>query len=272
MDGATETNVQPTTTEAAPEAVATDGGQGQGVTSGQGFFPSPDSLPDTLTRDQALELFKESDANITREFQRRAEQEKSLAQYADVGLTDYAPEDIGKLIAFAEIAANDDLFKDWISERAQELGLLEGEAPEQNAEVDDAGLPQELTPEAVQKIVADALAERETQAQQERQEAEQFAAFQKQIESDLAALKDEHGDFDEDEVLFQATRFEGDVKKGFEHLQKLRGTAQREVVEQKLGEKQPVTGGRADATEEPVTDFDTAHQRTLAAVRQSLSI
>lgn len=275
MDGITDAAVQPTEAPDAPaeNAGTVDASQGQGSSPTSAFFPSADTLPDTLSRDEALELFRQSDANITKEFQRRAEAAKEWEAYEQVGLKDFAPEDVGKLIAFAEIAADDQLFTDWVKDRATALGLLEGDG-ESEAEAGAGALegePQELTPETVEKLIADALAQRDQQAQQEREEAAQFEAFQAQVNADLEALHEEHGEFDDDEVLFQATRFGGDVKKGFEQLQKLIGTAQREVVEKKLGEKEPVKGGRSDATPEPVTDFATARERTLAQIREALS-
>lgn len=282
-----DTPVQPDAAAAAAAAPAPDAGaaavaaapEGQGQGAAPSGLYSLDTIPENI-RPQVEPIFKEWEGNVTREFQKRAEAVQAWEPYDQLGLREYAPDDIGKLIEFAQLVSDDDAFKTWVQEQATGLGLLEAQAAagaeEPGADAAAQGAGQEmLTAEAVQQQIQQAL-EADRQAREQSQaQADQLEQVASSIRSTLDGLKEAHPDLDEDLVLAIAGTVDHDdpvecVKQGFARLQGALGQAEKAAFKSALDAPEtPETGGRADATAEKPTSFLDAGARAREQFRIS---
>lgn len=251
-----------------PAAAPVDG-------QGAGLYPSLDFITDEALRGQVDGVFKEWDGNVQKEFGKRADALKAWEPYDELGIRDFAPEDVQRLMAFAQMG--DDDFKSWVQSQAEALDILGGEQPggEPAAETPE-GDPADteakpLTAEDVQRI----LEERETsaKAEQERQAAIEQAS--QEIETELAGLVKDAG-LDElepeakDVVFMFASKVDGpdDIKQGFKQYMQMIGKSEKRVLQEKLDA--PVTpnkGGRADATPKKASTFEEAQAATVALLQ-----
>jgi hypothetical protein len=265
------------------------GGAGQGAAATGDTEPSVASglydlsgAPDELRPFLEQEM-KKVEANVTRKFQEAADFRKQWEPYSGVeGLTDIDPEELGQLLAFQRGPLSDEQqFIDWYQNIGQELGLL----PEQS---EDGGEDEygedgdgELDPAlegAIQRALDARLAPFEAQLSQQNeqltaaQQEQRVNDAQQEIRGELDALREQHGDFNEDLVCQLALAYDGApdmIQRAFADFQRFSGEAESSFVEGKNGSPAPANSGGIPATQvEPITDFRTAKEAARARFAQ----
>lgn len=261
---------------AAPAAAAdvpapdTSGGQGNEATT-SGLY-SLDSVPEAI-RGQVEPHFKEWDASVTREFQKRAEQ---WAPYEELGIRDIDPEDLGHLKSFYEIASDPDKFSEWVANAYESLGL--------GAEGEPAGTPGE--PEAgaagdedrpLTRAEAEALYEERETAREQEAEAQRI---HDEISSEISSTFDELGVKDEEDqelIAFLAQKLHADDKSVGDALreahaawQKKLGKVESDALDEKLKQPAPAeNAGAAHSAPKAATSFSEAGDRLRERLRAS---
>lgn len=234
-----------------------------------------ESVPEDY-RPHVERIAKEMEGNVTRKFQEAADQRKEWTPYEELGIKDYQPEDIEQLLQFAEIASDENLFKEWWKEVGSEYGFIDsiqGEVDDDDdfEDDDDDVDPQQLLDELLDQKLAPFLEkERQSEEQQLIEEAES------QIESELKALKDEHGEFDEDAVLSLALAHgdeDNPIAKGFEDYARIVGDTESNTITRKVNSPEPPEGPGKPNTHQPnPTDWnevkDMARERLRASASQ----
>jgi hypothetical protein len=256
-----------------------ESGQGEGGTT-PGLY-SLDAIPESI-RDQVLPVFKEWEGNVTREFQKRADQVKAFEPYDQLGIRDIPVEDMQHLKSFYEIASNEESFKEWVREVAGQFGLLEGGEPVEESEAAPAAeeaATAGLTPEQVEAMIQERIESDRQTREQEAQQAEIRDTIAREVRTTLDELKGSLDDpelFDEDLICHFASRHQTGgasasdaLKAGFADFQRLTNAAASKALDQKV--KQPaataVVGGQPNSAPTPATTFAEARERTLARLR-----
>lgn len=249
-----------TSTAAQPDAPE-QGAGGQGSGDFQGLYDlsaAPEELRPLLEQE-----LKKVDANVTRRFQEHAEFRKRFEPLEGIdGLTDIPPDELTQLLQFRQVVGDEEQFANWWQAVGQELGFFDDGTPPE----DEGGVDQ-LVAAAVQQAIAPLAArleEFETRGQSEK--AQQAA--EQEIESQLAELREQHGEFDEEFVRRLARDYvkEPDfIRRGFEDYQRLIGQGQSQLVDDKLHQPAPaVNGGRPDTTTPQIRTFKEAEKAALA--------
>lgn len=277
-----------TPTEQTPtEPVVEDDGGAAEVQDGTGTegLYNLESIPEEI-RAQVEPVFKEWEGNVTREFQKRAEAAQQWEPFAEMGLNEYDPESVAKLIAFGEIASDEDLFKEWVGNAARELGITgesaagapaaagAAEGAVAAAATEAAAAGETLTPEKVQEIINAQFEQREQSAAEEKAQADRYAEAETFIRSELDDLKKNHGEFNEDIVLTLAQQYDGTDAVRLAHAAFMAeiGKAENGVIGQVSGAPAtPVTGGKTDAGGKPAASFDEAGARLRERIRLAAS-
>lgn len=256
MDPTTTPDVQPQ--EVTPES--------QGApTPDPGLYPDLTALPEDV-RDIVTPLLKQMEGNITKKFTEAAEYRKQWEPYQELGLNDVEPDDLKDLLAFREIAGDEDRFKEWLTAVSQELGL--------NSEQSPQGDPSEGGD--LQQTIAQALDQRLSpieKAFQASQEAQALAQAESLIDSKLKALKGEHGDFDDDTVCQLALAYEGEdaIERGYADYERLVGVVEKNFLDGKLRQPEtPEQGGRPATQAQEITSFEDAKVAAKAAFQRAM--
>lgn len=247
----------------ATEAPTTGQPEGDGGQSGiSGSTPwDLNSAPEELRPYLQSEL-KKIEGGITQKFQEAAEYRRTmepLSGLAEIeGLADVPAEEMSELLEFRQLIQDPEQFESWWSAVGEEMGFLNdadgaGEgSPEGEA---DQG-PPEWAQTLMERLDSLEGTTRQSEATQREQQALQ------QIDSQLDALREQHGDFDEDAVCQLAMSYDDEdaVEKGFADYQRLTGKAQSQLVDGASNQNggTPVTGGSGDMSPEPVNGFDEA--------------
>lgn len=252
--------------------------EGQGDTGTTSGLYSLDSVPEDI-REQVAPLFKEWDANVTREFQKRAEASKVFEPLQDI-----PAEDLGHLKTFYELASDPDAFTDWVRQAAEQLGILGPEAGGDAELVEDEEEPTgseggALTPERVQQMVTEAIEQdRQQRAQQEQQEAqrEEVARTVRETLDELRADFANDERWDEDLVCHYAQRHvssdkpvEEALRAGYADVRRLLNAQASDALDRKVAQPAAtaVTGGSANSAPKKATTFEEARTRTLERLR-----
>lgn len=237
---------------------------GQGAPAETGLYPDLTAVPDDV-REIVQPLLKQMEGNITRKFTEAAEYRKQWEPYQELGLNDVEPDDLKDLLAFREIAGDEDRFKEWVTAVSQELGLAPGESPQGDPEGGD-----------LQQTIAQALDQRLSpieQAFKASQDAQALAQAESMIDSKLKALKEEHGDFDDDAVCQLALAYEGEesIDRGFADYQRLVGSVEKNFLDGKLRQPEtPEQGGRPATQAKEITSFEDAKVAAKAAFQRAM--
>src|SRR5580692_10634926 len=128
-----------------PEEVQPD--LGQGPDESGGLFDSYLQTVPEDGRDTVAGYLKDASKQVESRLQDAAEIQKNLGPYQQVEtLAQYTPEQLNELLAWhQQVTSNDDAFKSWLSNAAQEAGLTPAEES-QLSEAEEVG---DLTPEQV---------------------------------------------------------------------------------------------------------------------------
>jgi hypothetical protein len=255
--------VQPAATPDAPEGAEVEP-EGQGEAAG---LYDLSSVPDEL-KPHVEEHLKQMEANATRKFQEFAEQRKAWEPYEELGINELDPAALKQLLQFAELAQDEDRFKEWWEEVGERMELFEdgsgGELDFSNENFSE----DELTPESIKAMIAEGVSEAVkpiqeslTQGEQERLEQEAMS----EVTGVLDGLKEEHGaDLDTDAILQLAYAYvdedpDNAVQKGFEDFQRIVGAGQASLLKKKADDPARVEGpGSADTTPRKITSFEDA--------------
>jgi hypothetical protein len=235
-------------------------GQGGEETQGSGLYDL-NSAPEEYRPFLEAEL-KKIEGNATKKFQEHADFRKQWEPYAELGLNDVPHEEVQDLLRLREIAQDPESFDQWLTVMAQQRGLLDqAEGDPVEYEEEDGGEPDFDFDALIEQKLQERLGP--IQQQQEEQQREQrVSAAQQQIDSELASLKEAHGEFDDEAVCQLALAFADEpdaIQKGFERYQQITGGAQRSLVESKVS--QPggaVEGGPPNTAPEKVQGFGEA--------------
>ena len=242
------------------------------------------SVPDELKPHLEPHL-KAIEGNVTRKFQEYSEKVKGWEPYEELGVNDIDPETLGGLLEFAELANDPEQFSEWWKETGERLGLFDGIESDEDEdddlydEDDDFDL-EGLTPEKVQKLVADAVTENLSPLYEQMERSEQERAEQamyQEITDTLDEIVQEHGEVDTDAVLQLAFAYVDDdpdnaIQKGFADYQRLVSAGEARLFNGKANS----TGagaepeGAASLTPEPApNDFRSAKQQAIARMKES---
>lgn len=279
-NGAAPDGVQPTGAENGQP-----GGQG-GVDEGSGLYDLS-SVPPELVQYVEPEL-KKMEANVTKKFQEAAEYRQQWEPFEQLGIADYAPEDIDQLLKFGQVLTNpetvtqlvedQDQFEGWWEKVGETMGFFgPDDGGQGEGEGGQNGQPSQEVLELRQEVeelraALDPLQEhaRTTELSQRQQEVD--AEIDKRLEAVKAANPGvEFSDEVEEAVLTFALKYDGDddIERGFADYMKLTGGAQRELVDAAGGvPRAPEGPGSPQARDEgPRTFADAKEQakRRLAA-------
>lgn len=251
---------------AAPAAVDPSG---QGEPTQAMYAQYLATVPEAL-RSQVEPAFKQWDADVTRKFQTHAEQAKTWEPYAELGIQDIAPEDMGHLKTFYEIAADPDAFKEWVKSAYESLhgeGSNE-EVPGQPVTADE---PEYLTADKAKELFQQQQAEAHQQAEQQRVTDEITAEMRETFD----ALKAKDPDLDEDLIAYLANRDHADsptVKESIEAAHagwtKRLGAIESDALDKKL--TQPgaaITAGAPHSAPTPAKSIGDAGERLKERLR-----
>lgn len=249
--------------EGAP-AAAEGGTENEGDPTG-GLY-NLDSVPADL-RPHAEQIAKEISGNVTRRFQEAADYRSQWEPFEQMGLNEYEPEAIQSLLAFAELADDPDSFQEWWESVGDDMGFfdsedddgedmsfLDGEDEGEQARIEQVkNMLEGLVDEKLQPI-AETLT-----AAQEQDLIDEAAEL---IDERLEALKEEHGDFDEEIVMQLAYAHAPDpeaLDKGFADYQRLVNGAAENAINGKANVPGPgEASGPADTSRKLPTSFDEA--------------
>ena len=254
--------------QAANAGVQPVQGDGAGVTNEpQGNLPWDLSAhPEELRPMLAAEL-KKIEGGVTQKLQEAAELRKQYEPLSGVeGLSEVPAEEIQELLAFRETIQDPAAFEEWWHAVGEELGFFQGD----EATDETGGVEEESVPAWAQSLIDDVQALKGTTQQAEASAREQQAL--QAIEQQLEALKEQHGDFDEDAVCSLAMAYEDDpenaIAKGFADYQRITGKAQSDLVDGAAGQPGPaVSGGSADTAPPAVSWRDGQDPKALAKAR-----
>jgi hypothetical protein len=255
-----------------PGAETPDASQGQ-ESVGSGLYDL-NAVPEHL-RSHVEPIFKQWDANVTRKFQEHADYRKQWEPYESLNLHDVDVEELQSLLAFRDLASDEDRFKEWFYEVGTKLQLLEADEAEGGSE--EEALMEGLDPEQLEKLIEERVSQRVGPIEQRWQQQEQerrLAEAEKRITSELDELATKHGDFDRDAVCQLALAHDGPdaLQKGFADYQRLIGAAEKGFFEKKTQQPEaPVQGGQTASAVKPVTTFAEAKEAARAMVRQANS-
>jgi uncharacterized protein YdcH (DUF465 family) len=243
--------------EAGSAPAAVEGSEGEGSDEGQGGSDEGlglydlDSV-DPAYRDDVAAALKEIEGNVTRKFQEHSELRNKIGPYENLGIFDQDPENVANLLAFAEIAEDEEAFKEWWNEIGDRFGFAESDDDDDEDEEfsfdDDDDSDDEDLAEQLSEVVANIVEERLAPIEQRvsaQQEAEMVSQVEQQIEDAFKSLHDEHGEFDDDIVTRFALAYPGDpeaIQKGFTDYQQFVGSTKRDTITSKANGSGPVDG------------------------------
>lgn len=256
MDNSTE--VQPEVGE------VNDAGQGQ---ESSGLYDLS-SIPEQF-RSSVEPAFKQWEANVTKKFQEHSDYRKQWEPYEQLGINNVDPQQVEALLSFNELANDPDQFDEWLRATAQERGLFEQLSQEDDLFSEPA--QQQFDPEQIQQMIAEQVGPLYEQAQaQQEQAAIQSAA--EEIQSQLDALHEKHGDFPDEFICQLAMAYDtpDGIERAFADYQNVIAQTERGVVENKLSEPSvPERGGQADTNAPETNTWEDARAAAIARLRAS---
>lgn len=255
--------------------------EGQGADSGEsggGFYQEylQNEVPEDY-REHVEPYLRSIESNANEKFREHAEYRKQYEPYDELNLSQYEPEGLANLLAFAELMEDEEKFKEWVTETGQKLGI--GQELNQGDEFDDGDdgefgeLDLDTIRTAFGELLDDRLGpleERLNSSDQERQsnEANQI------IETKMEELHEQHGDFDEQAVYklaFALSESSDDpIQAGFDEYQRIVGNIQTETVNGQVEQPAPPErgGGPANTNQKPPTDFAEASKMAKERLAQ----
>lgn len=241
-----------------------------------------EALPEDL-RENAPQYVEHWDKYVQEQFGDRAEQIKAYEPYSQINVGTEAepqivdiksvpPEELAELLAFRDMASNEQKFDAWLDEIIEKREEVRGVPP-----VSDEYADPEI--EALRREVADLRTwrESETAAQATRRQEEEAAQAAQWVDGQIEAIKKDHPSLTDeqiDAICALAAKYppsDDIVQKGFEDFKKLVGGVESDFFDRKVNQPTPaVHGGSANTAAEKVTSYEDAGEAAKARVRQAL--
>lgn len=249
-----------------------DVGQGGGEGGTDGLFDLS-SVPEDY-RPYVEPHLKDIQRNVNQKFQDNANYRKQWEPYESLGINDYDPEDLQGLLQFAEIANNPETFKEWWNTVGQENKYFD-ELDDGSEELDgeESGMDMEALKSTFEQMLDAKLTPIANQTAQ-FEEAQRVQQAEQHIDGEIAALKEQHGEFDEQVVYKLAMAYDGPdaIQNGYKDYQGIIAGAERDTVNRNQGGITPEGAGAANTNGKPITSFseasDLARERMSQANRQ----
>jgi len=273
-------NVQPADTGGNGAAE----GQGEGTGLDAGLYPGIEQVPAEY-RQHVDPILKEVESNLGKKLQEHAEFRKQWEPYSETGINELDPETVQDLVTLVDIMNDEEQFPEWWRTVGQEMGFLdslrEELAPEDDfdddLDIDDEGLSEEELAARFEEMLEQKLGERLEpilSKEQEREQEQMLQQADEQIQEQIDALKEEHGEFDEDAVYKLALAYDGPdaLKQGFEEYQRIVSGAENGLLKDKTGQPpKPEGEGPADTSPKKITDFKDATAAAAERIREMQS-
>jgi hypothetical protein len=260
----------------ASESVQPEGGAEE-VESAEldtNLYPGLDDVPAEY-RQYVDPIIKEVSTNANKKVEDVNSKLKGWEPYQELGVNEVDPQLMSDLLQFAEIASDEDAFREWWEAVGGEYGFL-GEAPENEDEDEDydEDEDEEVSPEELQQAL-DSLIEQRMQpfyeAADEQEQERLLSEADQQIGQQLDALREKHGDFDEAAVCKLALAYDEDdaVERAFEDYMAIRTSAENGLLEDKSGQPpRPEGSGPANTTPQKITTFAEAKEAAKEKLAQ----
>lgn len=250
----------------------------QGGEGGQGLFDLETVSPEL--REHLEPHLRAISSNVDKKFREAADYRRTWEPFEQLGVKDMDPEALSELLTWAQM--DDDQFSKWFEQVGQEAGLFEqlGYGKGDDGELGLGDGLDGLTPEQVQQMVAEAVAENMqpvqsqlAQQEQERLEAETW----QELDGRLSALIQEHKLPEEarEDILRLAYSFaeeDDPIGSGFQAYQGLVSKGGQDVFNSKVNQPSAPEGPGAAATSpEKITSFEDAKAAATERLKQSLA-
>jgi ElaB/YqjD/DUF883 family membrane-anchored ribosome-binding protein len=247
------------------------------------------STPEEL-RPYAEDLLAQVSKNVDGKFREHADFRKQWEPFEQLGIHDMDPDELQQLLTFRnDILSNPDALQEWLGAVAEhtgfrpeltqedwiaygdEKGFFDGNDGEEGDKPDTSIVDQ------IMSQLEERIAPIEQLMQEQRSES-QVDAIRQQLESQLDDLEEKHGEYDRDAVVrlahaFDAEGSEDPIEDAFQEYQRLRGTSQADLLDDKSGQPAAaLSNGQADTAPEKFEGLDDpglkdAVRRRLAASR-----
>ncbi len=252
--------------------------EGQGGDGDSGLYDLDSVTPEV--REVLEPHLKAIEGNATKKFQEAAAYRKQWEPFEELGVNEMDPQALGQLLEFAQMANDPEQFQSWVSERAQELGLLN-----QPDLADEDLLSEDLSQDKVEEMISQKIAEfqqseeQKTQAQQEQQALEEEAG--KAITAELEQIRSDNPNLPEeadDAIVRLAYSYAEDdpqnaIARGFEDYKSMTGQAEKGLFDQKSGQpRSPEGPGAPDTSPERIASFGDPRLKEAATERLRKSL
>ena len=262
-------------------------GEAEGDTSDEGQGDSPglydlSTVPDAY-RGEVEAILKSIEGNVTKKFQEAAEYRKQWEPFESLNLTEQDPEQLANLLAFAEIANDQELFQEWWEKVGEEYGFA-GSSDESDdddlfdGEDDDGDMSDEEAAQALGEIFEQMLEERLNPIQEQlsqREHQELVQEVENEIEETLGKLEEQYGEFDVETVLKFALAHEDEddpITAGFMDYQGLLAKTETGVLSGKNNGSTSLPPGTPDTNAKMPTTFDEAGEMAAARIRAANTV
>lgn len=246
------------------------------------------STPEEL-RPYAEDLLAQVSKNVDAKFREHADYRKGWAPFEELGLRDMDPQELNELLTFRnEILSDPEALQQWLAAVSEHTGWkpqLDQDAwlalGEENGWFEDEGSGGEDQPASLSQQIEAMLEQRLKPLEEfvhETRSQSEVSQIRQQLEKQLDDLEAEHGDFDRNAVVrlahaYDAEGSEDPIADAFEEYQRLRGSSQADLLDEKADQPDAALGtGQADTAPEKFTALDDpglkeAVRRRLAASR-----
>lgn len=238
---------------------ATEGVQGGEPQGGEGSGSFVDDylaqVPDDY-RAHVEPYIRQVESNTNKRFQEHADYRKQWEPYESLDLSQYDPEGLGELLQFAQTMEDPAEFKNWWTQVGQQSGFISeliGNNGDEEFETGETGF-EGLDADGLRDILSELLDEKVKPLQEreaEREQQAQIEAANNQIEQQLAALKQEHGEFDEQAVIRfaygHADTSDNPIAAGFKDYQNMVAQIETNTVNGRINQPAPPEQGGGPA-------------------------
>lgn len=219
---------------------------------------------------------KAIEANATKKFQEAAEYRKGWAPYEELGVNNVPIEVMQELFEFARIANDPEQFQQWWQEVGETKGFHSAELDTDDLDLTDAD---DLTPERIKELVAEAVSENLNPIQERFQAQDQeraLAEANEAIEQQMAQIRSDNPNLPEgaeDDIAQLAMAYVDDdpdnaIAKGFEKYKALVGQGEKNLFAQKSNQPMaPESTGTPATSAEGITSFDDPRLKEQARER-----
>ncbi len=261
------------------------GDQGDTAATDSGLYDLDSVAPEV--REQLVPHLKAIEGNATKKFQEAAEYRKQWQPYEELGLTDIQPEQLQGLLEFAKNANDPEWFSKWWTDAGKELGLHPDDTGSDDLGLEDA---EDLSPEKIQELVAEAVSEKLSpieQTLQEQEQARKVEAANEEIDAALSKIESDNaqlfgGDAEQKQKVQEAINrlaysyaddsslsVEEMIHKGFDDYKSLIGQGEKGLFDKKVEQPQTPEGPGATSTSpEKIASFDDP--RLMAQAKERL--